>query len=622
MENSKFLPISQDDMKERGWEQLDFIIVSGDAYVDHPSFGVAIIGRYLEAHGYRVGIIAQPDWRRIEEFKKLGKPRLGFFVSGGNIDSMVNHYTVAKKRRKSDAYSPGGRTGRRPDRASIVYSQKLKEAFKKVPIILGGIEASLRRLAHYDYWEDRVRRSILLDARADLLVYGMGERPVLEIAEALESGIPLKYLTYIRGTVYQCSDPEGLPEGEMLPSYDDILASKEQFARSFMIQYKNTDPVSGMPLIEPYRHTYLVQNSPAEPLSTEELDQVYRLPFNRTYHPVYHGQGGVPAIKEVKHSIVSARGCFGGCSFCALHFHQGRIVQPRSEEAILEEARKIISDPDFKGYIHDVGGPTANFRRRSCRRQVKYGVCSDRRCLTPEPCSNLEVDHTEYLRILRKLRNLKGVKKVFIRSGIRYDYLIYDQDQTFLEELCQYHISGQLKVAPEHVAPKVLEKMGKPSPEVYETFVGKYREMNRKLGKEQYLVPYLMSSHPNSDLNAAVKLAEHLRDAGYAPEQVQDFYPTPGTLSTCMYYTELDPSTMEKVYVPESPREKAMQRALIQYRNPKNYWLVYEALKKAGRDDLIGYSPRCLIAPPRRRGNDNKKDYGEYRKKKYQKSYK
>jgi len=596
----KFLPVTKEDIELRGWDRADFIIVSGDAYVDHPSFGVAIIARYLEAYGYRTGIIAQPDWRDVEEFKKLGRPRLGFFITGGNLDPMVNHFTVAKKRRKRDAYSPGGEMGRRPDRATIVYSQKVKEAYKKVPVILGGIEASLRRLAHYDYWEERLRRSILLDARADLLVYGMGERPVLEIAEALKSGIPLKYLTYIKGTVYQCSYPEDLPEGEMLPSYDENLASRKQFAHSFLVQYKNTDPVTGVPLIEPYRHTFIVQNPPSEPLSTEELDRVYRLPFIRTYHPVYEKEGGVPAIKEVKHSLVSVRGCFGGCSFCSLHFHQGRIVQPRSVEAIMEEARELTRQSDFKGYIHDVGGPTANFRKRACRRQEKHGVCRHRRCLVPEPCPNLEIDHTEYMELLRKLRALEGVKKVFIRSGIRYDYVVYDRDETFLEELCLYHVSGQLKVAPEHIAPRVLEKMGKPCAEVYWEFVKKYQDINRKLGKEQYLVPYLMSSHPGSDLNAAVQLAEYLRDTGHIPEQVQDFYPTPGTLSTCMYFTELDPFTQERVHVPKTPKEKAMQRALIQYRNPNNYKLVWNALKKTGREDLIGYGHECLISPPRK----------------------
>ena len=598
--DDSFLPVSKEDMKSRGWERLDFILISGDAYVDHPSFGAAIIGRYLEAHGFKVGIIAQPDWRDLKQFKGLGKPLLGFLITGGNIDSMVNHYTAAKKRRKKDVYSPGGRGGLRPDRAVIVYSQKAKEAYKKVPVILGGLEAGLRRMAHYDYWDNKVRRSILLDAKADLLVYGMGERQVIEIAEALKSGLLIKDLTYIKGTVYQSSQIDDIYEGEILPSYDHILASKESFARSFMLQYNNTDTVSGVTLIEPYRHTFVVQNPPAEPLSTQELDRIYRLPFTKNYHPMYKKEGGVPAIKEVKYSLVSSRGCFGGCSFCALNFHQGRTVQTRSIASIVEEAEVMIKDEEFKGYIHDVGGPTANFRKIACQKQKKHGVCQDKQCLAPRPCNNLEIDHTDYLDLLRKLRNLEGVKKVFIRSGIRYDYLIYDQNEAFLEELCRYHISGQLKVAPEHIAPAVLQKMGKPGHEIYEKFARKYEAVNKKYQMDQYLVPYFMSSHPGSDLKGAIQLAEYIRDIGYMPEQVQDFYPTPGTLSTCMYYTELDPRTMQKVYVPKSPHEKAMQRALIQYGKPKNYDLVYAALKKAGRDDLIGFGKKCLIKPRRK----------------------
>jgi len=602
------LPVSKEDMKERGWDQLDFIIISGDAYVDHPSFGVAIIGRTLEAYGFKVGIIAQPDWRDLNNFKKLGRPLLGFFITSGNIDSMVNHYTAAKKRRKKDVYSPGGQGSLRPDRAVIVYSQKAKEAYKNVPVILGGIEASLRRLAHYDYWDNRVRGSILLDAKADLLVYGMGEKQVIEIAEALKSGLSIYDITYVRGTVYKCKNIEGVYEGETLPSYDDVLASKKTYAKSFMIQYRNTDSVSAFPLIEPYRHNkFVVQNPPPEPLSTQELDSIYLLPYTKTYHPMYSKMGGVPAIKEVKHSLVSSRGCFGGCNFCALHFHQGRTVQARSILSIVEEAEEITREEDFKGYIHDVGGPTANFRKRACQKQQKHGVCQDKKCLFPKPCKNLEIDHSEYLELLRRIRKLEGIKKVFIRSGIRYDYLVYDKKQDFFEELCKHHISGQLKVAPEHIAPQVLKKMGKPHPEVYEKFVKKYEAINKKHGMDQFLVPYFMSSHPGSDLNAAIQLAEYLRDIGHSPRQVQDFYPTPGTLSTCMYYTELDPRTMEKVYVPKSPHEKAMQRALIQYKEPKNYHLVFEALKKVGREDLIGFGKKCLIKPrkktkhPRRR---------------------
>ncbi|UNC91948.1 YgiQ family radical SAM protein [Candidatus Contubernalis alkaliaceticus] len=592
-----YLPVSKKDMEERGWDKLDFIIISGDAYVDHPSFGVAIIGRLLEAHGFKTGIITQPNWKDLNEFKKLGKPLLGFFVSSGNIDSMVNHYTAAKKRRKKDVYSPGGRGGQRPDRAAIVYSQKVKEAYKKVPVILGGLEASLRRLAHYDYWEDRVRSSILLDAKADLLVYGMGEKQVVEIAEALKSGLFIKDITYIKGTVYKTGSIDNVYEGKMLPSYDDIIASKETYAKSFMIQHRNTDSITAVPLIEPYRHTFIVQNPPAEPLTSSELDSIYNLPFTKTYHPMYEKEGGVPAIEEVKHSLVSSRGCFGGCNFCALHFHQGRTVQARSIPSIIKEAEEMIKDEGFKGYIHDVGGPTANFRKRACQQQIEHGVCQDKKCLFPRPCKNLEVDHVEYLDLLRKLRNLEGVKKVFVRSGIRYDYLVYDQNQEFFEELCRYHISGQLKVAPEHIAPEVLKKMGKPEFEVYERFKKKYEAINKKHGMNQFLVPYLMSSHPGSDLNAAIQLAEYLRDIKHMPKQVQDFYPTPGTLSTCMYYTELDPRTMKKVYVPKSLREKAMQKALIQYREPKNYPLVLEALIKAGREDLIGFGKKCLIRP-------------------------
>ncbi len=593
-----FLPINKNDMKKRGWDELDFIVVSGDAYVDHPSFGVAIISRVLESRGYKVGIIAQPSWKDTKDFKKLGKPKFGFLITSGNIDSMVNHYTVAKRRRKNDLYSPGGRAGFRPDRAVIVYSNRVREAFGDVPIILGGIEASLRRFAHYDYWDNKVRRSILLDSRADLIVYGMGEKQIVQIAEALESGLPIEEITFIDGTVYKTKDINRPYEPEILPSYEEIISSKKKYAESFMIQYNNMDSVYGVPLVEPYENNYyVVQNPPQEPIKQIDLDDIYDLPYMRTYHPIYEKQGGIPAIKEVKFSIISNRGCFGSCSFCALSFHQGRIVQARSHESIVNEAEKIIDEEDFKGYIHDVGGPTANFRHRACKKQEKHGVCKDKQCLFPNPCNQLKIDHKDYLNLLRKLRKLSNVKKVFIRSGIRYDYLMADKDDTFFKELCEYHISGQLKVAPEHISPNVLEKMGKPKREVYEKFIKKYKKINKELGMNQFVVPYLMSSHPGSTLNDAIELAEYLRDIGHRPEQVQDFYPTPATLATCMYYTELDPRTMERVYVPKSPHEKAMQRALIQYTVPKNYNLVYEALKKAGRDDLIGYEKKCLIRP-------------------------
>lgn len=593
-----FLPINKEDMKKRGWEQLDFVLVTGDAYVDHPSFGAAVISRVLESFGYKIGIIAQPGWKNAESFKVLGKPKLAFLVTSGNLDSMVNNYTVAKKRRAEDLYSPGGKPGYRPDRAVIVYSNKIREAYKDVPIILGGLEASLRRFAHYDYWSDKVRRSILLDSKADLIVYGMGEKQIVEIAEALESGIPIEEITFIRGTVYKTKDKDRPYDPIFLPSYEEIVNSKRKYAESFMIQYNNMDPITGKTLVEPYDGYYVVQNPPPEPMTQSELDRVYSLPYMRNYHPIYEKDGGVPAIKEVKFSLISSRGCFGGCSFCALTFHQGRIVQARSHKSILAEAEKLVWDPDFKGYIHDVGGPTANFRHKACRKQEKYGGCTNKQCLFPEPCKNLVIDHTDYLALLRKLRDLPNVKKVFVRSGLRYDYIMYDKNKDeFLRELCQYHVSGQLKVAPEHVSANVLDKMGKPKREVYEKFVEKYKRINEELGMEQFLVPYFMSSHPGSTLNDAIELAEYLKDLGYMPEQVQDFYPTPGTLSTCMFYTELDPRTMEKVYVPKTAHEKAMQRALMQYRNPKNYDLVYEALTLAGRTDLIGYGPKCLIRP-------------------------
>lgn len=595
--NVPFLPVTMEEVKKRGWQQLDFIYICGDAYVDHPSFGAAIICRTLESRGYKVGIIAQPNWNQKEDFMKLGTPRLAFLVSSGNIDSMVNHYSVAKKRRQKDAYSPGGKAGLRPDRADIVYSNKLREIDKKTPIILGGIEASLRRLSHYDYWDNKVRRSILLDSSADLVLYGMGEHQIIEVAEALDSGIPIEEITFIRGSVYKTKDTSRAYDAITLPDYNDIIKSKKKFAESFLIQYQNTDAITAKTLVEKYNEWYVVQNPPSPPLQTAELDKVYSLNYMRTYHPMYEKYGGIPAIEEVKFSLISNRGCFGNCNFCALAFHQGRVVTARSHHSILQEAEKIVWESNFKGYIHDVGGPTANFRRSACEKQLSKGVCKNKQCLFPTKCEQLIVDHKDYSKLLTKLREVPKVKKVFIRSGIRYDYLIYDSDETFFKQLCQHHISGQLKVAPEHVSAKVLEKMGKPKREIYDKFVKRYYEINQQLNKEQYLVPYLMSSHPASDLNAAIELAEYLRDIGHQPEQVQDFYPTPGTLSTAMYYTELDPRTMEKVYVPKTPHEKAMQRALIQYKAPQNYYLVLEALKKAGRTDLIGYDKHCLIRP-------------------------
>lgn len=593
-----FLPISKEDMKEAGIEQLDFVYICGDAYVDHPSFGHAIISRILEAHGYKVGIIAQPDWKDRESINRLGEPRLGFLVSAGNMDSMVNHYSVSKKRRTTDAFTPGGVMGKRPDYATIVYCNLIRQTYKHKPIIIGGIEASLRRLAHYDYWSNKLKRSILLDSGADLISYGMGEHSIVEIADALDSGLDIKDITFIDGTVYKTRDRESIYDAIELPHFEALKADKLEYAKSFYIQYSNTDPFSGKRLFETYdEKLFVVQNPPAKPLTQSEMDSVYALPYMRDYHPSYKELGGVPAIEEVKFSLISNRGCYGGCSFCALTFHQGRIIQTRSHESILAEANKIIWDPDFKGYIHDVGGPTANFRAPACDKQMTKGACPHKQCLFPKPCQNLKVDHSDYLKLLRKLRELPNVKKVFIRSGIRFDYLIYDNDRTFLRELCEHHVSGQLKVAPEHISDAVLEKMGKPGVDVYNRFVKAYKDMNEKIGKKQYLVPYLMSSHPGSTLKEAVELAEFLRDLGYMPEQVQDFYPTPSTISTCMYYTGYDPRTMEPVYVPKNPHEKAMQRALIQYRNPDNYDLVKEALIKADRRDLIGYDAKCLIHP-------------------------
>lgn len=601
-----FLPVCKKDMEALGWTQVDFVYVTGDAYVDHPSFGTAIISRVLDAHGYKVGIIAQPDWKNPESITEFGEPRLGFLVSAGNMDSMVNHYSVSKKRRKTDAYTPGGVMGRRPDYAAVVYGNLIRQVYKKTPVILGGIEASLRRLAHYDYWADRLKRSVLLDSGADLISYGMGEKSIVEIAEALDSGIDVRDLTFIPGTVFKAKNLDSVYQPVVLPSFEDMKRDKLEYARSFYTQYCNTDPFSGKCLAEPYsEHLYVVQNPPQEPLTQAEMDEVYGYPYRKTYHPSYEAAGGVPAIREVKFSLVSNRGCFGGCSFCALTFHQGRIVQTRSHGSLVDEAREMVKDKEFKGYIHDVGGPTANFRHPSCEKQLKAGVCKNRQCLFPKPCKNLNADHRDYVQLLRKLRDIPGVKKVFIRSGIRFDYLLADKDDTFLRELCEHHVSGQLKVAPEHVSDQVLAKMGKPENAVYRTFVQKYKRMNEKLHKDQYLVPYLMSSHPGSTLKDAVLLAEHLRELGYMPEQVQDFYPTPSTISTCMYYTGVDPRDMTPVYVPKNPHEKAMQRALIQYRNPDNYELVLEALKKADRMDLVGYDKKCLIRP--RRGAEVRK---------------
>lgn len=600
-----FLPISRQDCIDRGIAQLDFVYVIGDAYVDHPSFGYAIISRVLESYGYTVGIISQPDWRDAESIAILGRPRLGFLVSGGNMDSMVNHYFVSKKRRPTDAYTPGGIMGKRPDHAVVVYSNLIRQKYKDTPIILGGIEASLRRMAHYDYWSDSFKRSVLLDSGADLISYGMGERSVVEIADALNAGIDVRDITFIKGTVYRARSMEQTQDALVLPAYREMLSDKSKYAQSFQIQHQNTDPFYGKTLIETYDHSvYVIQNPPALPLSMMEMDDVYALPYMRTYHPSYEALGGVPAMSEVKFSLTSNRGCFGGCSFCALTFHQGRIVQVRSHESLLKEAQEMTRDPEFKGYIHDVGGPTANFRAMACGKQASKGACANRQCLFPKPCPNLQADHSDYVSLLRRLRALPGIKKVFIRSGIRFDYLLCDKDDTFFHELLKYHVSGQLKVAPEHICDAVLSKMGKPENAVYQRFMKKYEDYNQRIGKKQYLVPYLMSSHPGSTLKEAVALAEYIRDLGYMPQQVQDFYPTPSTLSTVMYYTGIDPRDMSEVYVVKNPHEKAMQRALIQYRSPENYQLVKEALHLAHREDLIGFDSKCLIPPrPMKYGN-------------------
>lgn len=597
MEN-KFLPISKQDMIDRGWEELDFVLVTGDAYVDHHSFGTAIISRVLESAGYKVGIIAQPDWRTTDDFMKLGKPRLAFLVNAGNMDSMVNHYSVSKKHREKDMYSPGGKMGYRPDRATIVYCNKIREAYSDVAIVIGGIEASLRRFAHYDYWSDKVRKSMLIDSGADLLVYGMSEKQIVEVANALNDGYDPKYIRHIDGTCYISDTLEEIYDKYILiPSYKEICEDKMKYVEAFKIQYDEQDPFRGNIIVQPHGSKYLVQNKPEKPLSREELDEVYGLPYQKTYHPVYEKFGGIPAIEEVKFSIVSSRGCFGSCSFCAITFHQGRAVQSRSEKSIIDEAIGITNLDDFKGYIHDVGGPTANFRRPACKKQITKGACKNRQCLSPSPCKNLDADHSEYLHLLRAVRKLPKIKKVFVRSGIRYDYVMADKNNKFLRELIEHHVSGQLKVAPEHISEEVLKYMQKPAGKTYDKFRQKFFAINEELGKKQYLIPYLMSSHPGSTLNSAIELAEYLRDTHYQPEQVQDFYPTPGTLSTTMFYTGIDPLTMKPVYVPKSKRDKAMQRALLQYRAPRNYDLVYSALVEAGREDLIGFGHRCLIKP-------------------------
>lgn len=597
MSENKFLPICKKDMEERGWEVCDFIIVTGDAYIDHHSFGTAVISRVLENAGYKVGIISQPSWNKIDDFKKLGRPRLAFLVNAGNMDSMVNHYTVSKRIREKDYYSPGGKMGLRPDRATIVYCNKVREAFKDVDILIGGVEASLRRFAHYDYWSDKVRQSILIDSGADLLVYGMSEKQIVEVANYLNDGFPAKYIRSVAGTCYTVDSLDELYEEYIeIPTFKEVASDIEKYCEAFRIQYEEQDPFRGHTLVQRNLDKYVVINKPERPLVREELDIVYGLPYQKDYHPIYEEQGGVPAIEEIKFSIVSSRGCSGNCSFCAITFHQGRIVTSRSQDSIVKEAKDITEFKDFKGYIHDVGGPTANFRKASCEKQLIYGACKKKQCMSPSICKNMEVDHSEYLELLRKVRSVKGVKKVFVRSGLRYDYIMADKKRDkFIKELSEYHVSGQLKVAPEHISENVLKYMGKPAGKVYDEFREKFFRINKELGKKQYIIPYLMSSHPGSTLKDAIILAEYLRDIKYQPEQVQDFYPTPGTLSTTMFYTGLDPFTMKKVYVPKTKEEKAMQRALLQFSKPKNYTIVYDALVKAGREDLIGNGPKCLI---------------------------
>lgn len=593
-------------MKKRGWDTLDFLYIVGEAYVDHPSFGHAIISRVLEKNGYRVGIVPLPDWRSTADFKKLGRPRLGVLVSSGNIDSMVNHYTASKKRRSDDAYAPGNKSGQRPDRAVIVYCNRVREAFGDIPLLIGGVEASLRRFAHYDYWDDKIRRSIMLDSRADILMYGMGEKQVVEIANALNAGIPVHEITQIPGTCYLANEPVYNNAVE-IPSFEECRDFKEKYAESCRMQYYEQNPYIGKTVVQKHGDKYLIQNPPMPPLETKELDAVYSLPYQKNYHPCYEKYGGIEAIKEVKFSLTSSRGCFGGCNFCALAFHQGRIVTARSRQSLVNEAKQMVREPDFKGYIHDVGGPTANFRKPACKKQLKLGACKNRQCLFPSPCKNMDIDHSEYLELLRELRAIDGVKKVFIRSGIRFDYLINDKNDEFFYELCKHHVSGQLKVAPEHISDNVLKYMGKPSNDVFNRFSDKFYKINEQIGKKQYLVPYLMSSHPGSTLHDAIRLALYLKEHGINPQQVQDFYPTPGTISTCMFHTGLDPFTMKPVYVPKTYKEKAMQRALLQYKNPDNYKLVREALELAGRTDLIGFGAKCLIRPPKQNFNSSRK---------------
>ena len=590
-----FLPTTKKEMNELGIEQFDFIYITGDAYVDHPSFGVSIISRLIESLGYTIGIISQPDWRSDKDFMRFGRPRLAFLVTSGNIDSMVAHYTAAKRKRSDDAYTAGGVAGKRPDRAVIVYCQRLREIHGDVAIAIGGLEASLRRFAHYDYWDDAVRPSVLADSKADLLMYGMGEHQITELAERLSNGENIRDIRDIRGTCY-LTEPINTPIGAAeCPSFEQVSENKQAYAKATRIQYDQQDEVYGKTVIQRHGKLMLVQNPPAYSLTTEELDKIYSLPYMRAYHPSYEAFGGVPGIEEVQFSITHNRGCFGYCNFCSIALHQGRRITCRSEKSVLEEAQKLAAMPNFKGYIHDVGGPTANFRHTSCKKQLEHGLCKGKKCLAPTPCKALDVDHTEYLQMLRKLRKIKGIKKVFIRSGIRYDYLMEDKNDEFMRELIKHHISGQLKVAPEHCSSAVLDKMGKPHIEAYKAFQKRFYEITKGMDKEQYLVPYLMSSHPGSTLKEAIELALFLRDNKIRPEQVQDFYPTPGTISTAMFYTELDPYTMEKVYVPKTAKEKAMQRALLQYFKPQNKELVLEALKKAGRRDLIGKSPKCLV---------------------------
>ncbi|MCH5285851.1 MAG: YgiQ family radical SAM protein [Christensenellaceae bacterium] len=602
--NNRFLPVTMAECKALGWDAPDFVYVCGDAYVDHPSFGLAIISRVLEKAGYRVAMLCLPPWQDASAFTCFGRPRLGFLVTAGVIDSMVNHYTVAKKRRHEDAYAPGNKSGMRPDRATIVYCNRIRQAYRDVPILIGGVEASLRRFSHYDYWDDKVRHSILVDSGATLLMYGMGETSIIECANWLADGANPAELPHIRGICYMNKTPD--PNCVQLPGHREVCADKRCYAEAFRIQYDEQDAIRGKRLCQQQdTDRYLIQNAPPLPLSRKQLDEVYDLPYTRRWHPMYDKDGGIPALQEVEFSIAATRGCFGACSFCAITFHQGRIIQSRSEESILREAKLLTTLPGFKGYIHDVGGPTANFRRPACQDQLKRGACKHRQCLYPKPCPHLDVDHSEFVSILRKLRALPKVKKVFVRSGLRYDYIMADKDPTFLRELCLHHVSGQLKVAPEHVCPYVLSRMGKPGRDLYDRFVQRYQTMNEKLGLKQYLIPYLMSSHPGADLNAAIELACYLRDTGFYPDQVQDFYPTPGTLSTCMFYTGLDPRTMDPVFVARSPEDKAMQRALMQYREPRNRPLVRKALRIAGRDDLIGFGKNCLVTlerddrPPR-----------------------